>query len=415
MAQILVCNCGSSSLKVDVFLSAANGSQLAAAAVSRIGSEQTELKLELFGTPPSGQPSKGADGGAQLPEVRESLGALDHEAALRLVVSRLEAASVFLAGDRFAVGHRVVHGAHYMSAPALIDADVQATIERCSAFAPLHNPANLKGIRAALELFAVPQVAVFDTAFHATIDPAAYSYAIPRELAAKHELRRYGFHGTSHEYVGRLVAARLGKSFDQCRIISLHLGNGASACAIQNGRSVETSMGFTPLEGLIMGTRCGDLDPAVVLFLQEREGLNAAEIDLLLNKRSGLLGLSGHSDMRDLLAAADSGDADAVLARDAFCHRLRKYVGAYLAVLGGADAIVYTAGIGEHSPEIRSRSLKGMEQLGIKLDEERNRRPDETGRISSIDSAIPLYVIATDEERMIATQTYELISGKGGT
>jgi len=277
--------------------------------------------------------------------------------------------------------------------------------------APLHNPANLAGIVAAERAFPdVPHVAVFDTAFHQTMPPAAYTYAIDRELAEKHRIRRYGFHGTSHRFVSRAAAEFLGRPVEELRMIVLHLGNGASACAVSGGRSVDTSMGMTPLEGLVMGTRSGDLDPAVLLHLQRRAGLDVDEVDDLLNKRSGILGLGGHGDMRDLESAAESGDADAELTLEVYAHRIRAYVGAYAAQLGRVDAIVFTAGVGENSALVRARSLAGLEGFGVEVDPARNgERVGGARRISTDASRTAVLVIPTNEELEIARQTLEVV------
>jgi acetate kinase len=310
-----------------------------------------------------------------------------------------------------AVGHRVVQGGARFFEPTIITDLVKINIDELSALAPLHNPANLAGIDAAQRAFPdVPHVAVFDTAFHQTMPPAAYTYAIDREVAAKHRIRRYGFHGTSHRYVSRAAAEFLGRPIEELRMIVLHLGNGASACAVSGGRSVETSMGMTPLEGLVMGTRSGDLDPAILLHLQRRADLSVGDIDRLLNSRSGILGLGGHADMRDLVEAAGSGDADASLALEVYTHRVRAYVGAYAAQLGRVDAIVFTAGVGENAALVREWSLAGLEGFGVELDVERNReRVPGARRISTDASRTAVLVVPTDEELEIARQTVATI------
>jgi len=284
---------------------------------------------------------------------------------------------------------------------------VKINIEDISELAPLHNPANLQGINAAQVAFPdVPHVAVFDTAFHQTIPAAAYTYAIDAELAAKHRVRRYGFHGTSHKFVSEAAAAFLDRPLGELKQIVFHLGNGASACAIDGGRSVDTSMGMTPLEGLVMGTRSGDLDPAVLFHLQRKAGLGFDELDTLLNRRSGLLGLSGTGDMRDVTESASKGDEAAQLALDVTVHRLRHYLGAYLAVLGGLDVVVFTAGVGENAPLIRAGAVQGLEGLGIILDEDRNAERARGIRvISTDDSPVTVLVVPTNEELEIARQT----------
>ena len=330
----------------------------------------------------------------------------DHSAAMRRVLATLGTQQAPVV-----VGHRVVHGGSRFSAATVITEAVEAEIEELSALAPLHNPANLAGIRAAKA--AVPgsqQVAVFDTAFHQTLAPAAYTYAIDAELAVRHGVRRYGFHGTSHKFVAESTAAFLGRPLTELRLIVFHLGNGASVCAIAGGRSVETSMGMTPLEGLVMGTRSGDVDPAVLFHLHREAGLGVVELDDLLNRRSGLLGLSGRGDMRDIRAAAESGDASARAALDVYLHRIRHYLGAYLAQLGGADAIVFTAGVGENSAETRAEALAGLEWLGIRLDVARNQSTSRRPRqISTDDSTTAVIVVPTNEELEIARQSLAAI------
>jgi acetate kinase len=303
----------------------------------------------------------------------------------------------------------------------LIDAEVEAAIERFCAIAPLHNPANLLGIRACRHaLPRVPMVAVFDTAFHQTIPPVAYIYGLPYELYEEKGIRRYGFHGTSHRYVagqaGQLLEAR-GVPLAQQRIITCHLGNGCSMTAIQAGKSIQTSMGFTPLAGLLMGTRCGDVDPALVPYLILHLGMTAQEIDDLLNKRSGLLGISGvSSDMRDIHQAVREGNARAKLARDIFCYRLKRYIGAYATVMAGLDAVIFTAGIGENDPLIREQATEGLEFLGLYLDQERNEEASVRGKaadISKPDSPGRIFVIPTNEELMIARDTEEIVGKLG--
>ena len=394
-SQILVCNCGSSSIKIDVFDSARDLAYVASARAERLGSDEAVLRLERAGS---------GDETITQPARR------DHAAALREIATMLDAAGVFLAQDRLAVGHRVVHGGGE-SRPLALDGDAIRLIETNSELAPLHNPVNLIGIRLCAELFGVSQASVFDTAFHATLPDYAYTYGLPEELSRRYRIRRYGFHGSSHEYVGRAAARALGRSFADCRMITLHLGNGASACAIDRGRSVDTSMGFTPLEGLLMGTRSGDLDPAVPGLLSEREGLDADSVDRLLNKSSGLKGICGHNDMRDILERARGGDDACRLARDVFCYRVRKYIGAYLAVLAGADAIVFTGGIGENAAEIRAGALNGLAFAGVRLDEERNENRNRSAaphRITTDAAGLPVFVVPTDEEWMIARKTLDL-------
>jgi acetate kinase len=317
----------------------------------------------------------------------------DHAAALASVleVAPVEAVEV--------VAHRVVHGGERFSAPVLINDAVVAAIRDLSVLAPLHNPANADGIEVARHAFPdVPHVAIFDTAFHATLPPRAFTYAVPRSW----NVRRYGFHGTSHAYVSRRAAQVLDREPDEVNVIVLHLGNGASASAVAGGRSIDTSMGLTPLEGLVMGTRSGDVDPALVLHVRRTRGLSTDEIDAVLNSRSGMLALAGDNDMREVQRRVQAGDAAAELALDVYCYRIRKYVGAYLAALGGADAIAFTAGVGENDAVVRDRSLAGLERLGIRVDPERNAAGETI--ISPDGAPVAVLVIATDEELEMATQ-----------
>lgn len=332
--------------------------------------------------------------------------AVDHTAALHSVLHLVEGHEVA------AVGHRVVHGGALFDRATVITPEVEAAIEGLSALAPLHNPANLLGIRAARAAMPdVPHVAVFDTAFHQTMAPEAYLYAIPVALAEQYGVRRYGFHGTSHKYVSERAAIFLNRPLESLKTIVLHLGNGASMTAIDGGRSVDTSMGLTPLEGLVMGTRSGDLDPAVLVHLHRQAGLSMHELDDLLNKRSGLLGLTGTGDMRDVQIAASEGDAAAITALAVWRHRMRHYLGAYIALLGGVDAIVFTAGVGENSALLRRRSLAGLEFLGIEIDDDRNELESRAERrISRAGSAVEVLVIPTNEELEIARQVLQTIS-----
>ncbi|WJL96243.1 acetate kinase [Microbacterium sp. ET2] len=315
-----------------------------------------------------------------------------------------------------AVGHRVVHGGARFFEPTLVTPLVEINIDELSVLAPLHNPANLVGIVAARKAFPkVPHVAVFDTAFHQTLPPAAFTYAIDAELAAAHRIRRYGFHGTSHKFVSEAAAAFLGRPTAELRQIVFHLGNGASVTAIEGGRSVETSMGLTPLEGLVMGTRSGDVDPAVLFQLSRRAGLSIDELDALLNKRSGLLGLAGVSDMRDIQAGIDRGDTAATLAFEVYVHRLRAYAGAYLAQLGGVDVISFTAGVGENAPRVRAAALATLGFAGIRVEPARNDARERGIRvISTDDSAVTVLVVPTDEELEIARQTLT-VAGRAET
>jgi acetate kinase len=305
----------------------------------------------------------------------------------------------------------VVHGGELFTKPAIIDEDVVAAIRDLIPLAPLHNPHNLLGIEVARKRSPdILQVAVFDTAFHQTLPPHSFHYALPYELYTGHRVRRYGFHGTSHFYVAKEVAKYLGNPLEELNLITLHLGNGASAAAIQHGECIDTSMGLTPLEGLIMGTRCGDLDPAVHFYLMRQTGMSAYEVEKLMNSQSGLKGICGINDMRQIQAKAEAGDDRAILALDMFCYRIRKYIGAYSAVVGSTDAIVFTGGIGENSAVVRERTCSGLDKLGISLDLKKNKAV--TGRISEIQkdgSALKIMVVATDEELEIARQTIDTI------
>jgi acetate kinase len=328
----------------------------------------------------------------------------EYEDALRDLLHRLDLAGLA------AVGHRVVHGGTRFAAPTLIDDGVVAAITDLVSLAPLHNPANLAGIAAARAVLpAVPQVAVFDTAFHRTLPEAASTYAIDAEVAGRLGIHRYGFHGTSHAYVSRRTASLLGRAPEEVNVITLHLGNGASACAVAGGRSVATSMGMSPLEGLVMGSRSGDLDPAVVFHLNRVGGMALDDIDKLLNKRSGLLGLCGDGDMRAVLSRRAAGDPAATLAFEVYCHRIRQYVGAYYALLGRVDAVTFTAGVGERAAEVRSAALAGLQRLSIEVDQARNRRGEQV--ISPDGAEVTVCVIPTDEELEIANQTRAVLNG----
>jgi acetate kinase len=345
----------------------------------------------------------------------------DHRAAITFLIGWMlgEDSGVPLTslGDIGAAGHRVVHGGERFQRSALITDEVQRGIEENIDLAPLHNPHNLKGIAAVRAVLGagVPQVAVFDTAFHHTLPERAYLYAIPYQLYRRHRVRRYGFHGTSHRYVAHRYRQLTGRSREDTRIVTLHLGNGCSACAIDRGDSVDTSMGFTPLEGLVMGTRAGDLDAAILDYVASKEGLSLQDVENLLNKHSGLLGISGlTNDMRELLAEeAEHDDRRAKLAIEIFCYRVRKYLGAYVAALGGADAIVFAGGIGENSPEIRSRICDGLAWMGISLDPTRNAQTvnGKEGPVSADGTSLGVWVIPTDEELLIARDTFRVVNG----
>jgi acetate kinase len=400
--RILVVNGGSSSLKYAYF-DASDPSRETRGQIEGIGGDRTLLT------------HRGPQGAVQRSLPRGD----DRDAFLAMVAMLTDPASGPLKSLRKidAVGHRVVHGGEKFASGALIDEAVLAEIDRLGAFAPLHNPVNALGIRSAMAALPnVPQVAVFDTAFHQTLQPPAFLYGLPYSMYAEHGIRRFGFHGTSHQYVSRQAAAFLGKPIEELAIISCHLGNGASVCAIDGGRSIDTSMGFTPGEGLIMGTRCGDLDAAVVTHWMQTQGVNAARIETLLTKESGLLGMSGLSrDMREIEKAASAGHEQAKLAFDAFCWRLRRYVGAFMAELGCVDCIVFTGGIGQGSAAVRWQTLNRLAAFGIRIDDHRNRSVrgfEAIGRISPDDSPVAVLVVPTDEERMIADEVRRTMTGK---
>jgi len=348
--------------------------------------------------------------------LRDVSPALDY--LVRYIASdRSGVAEIKSTADVHAVGHRVVHGGEMFKESALIDDKVLKGIEDCIDLAPLHNPSNIKGIQAARELFgkAVPQVAVFDTAFHQSIPEQAYLYAVPYHLYRRHRIRRYGFHGTSHRYVAFRYRALRGLTREQTNIITLHLGNGCSVAAIKGGASIDTSMGMTPLEGLVMGTRSGDLDPAIVNVIARKEGMSSPDVDTLLNTQSGLLGISGlTNDMRELQAELKEHDDRRVrLAIEVFCYRARKYIGAFLAAMGGADAVVFTGGIGENSPDVRARICAGLEWAGLQFDAARNQETvGREGKICTDDSKLLAYAIPTDEELLIARDTVRVILGE---
>ncbi|MFE7172201.1 acetate kinase [Streptomyces sp. NPDC057616] len=396
-SRVLVLNSGSSSVKYQL-LDMRTGSRLAAGLVERIGEQTSRLKHTCLATG----------------DTRERSGPIaDHDAALKAVAEELGHDGLGLdSPDLAAIGHRVVHGGMTFTEPTVVDEEVLAEIERLIPVAPLHNPANLTGIRTAQTMRPdLPQVAVFDTAFHTTMPESAARYAVDPAVADRYRIRRYGFHGTSHAYVSRETARLLGKDPSEVNVIVLHLGNGASASAVEKGRCVDTSMGLTPLEGLVMGTRSGDLDPAVIFHLARVGGMSMDEIDTLLNKRSGLFGLCGDNDMREIRRRIDEGDEEAQLAFDIYIHRLKKYIGAYYAVLGRVDAIAFTAGVGENASPVREAAVAGLENLGLAVDGELNAvRSDEPRLISPAHARVAVAVVPTDEELEIATQTYELVA-----
>ncbi|MFI8851763.1 acetate kinase [Streptomyces sp. 891-h] len=396
--RILVLNSGSSSVKYQL-IDMADRTRLAAGLAERIGEETSAVSHEPLAT-----------GG----ERRTREGRLaDHDAALKAIADELAADGLGLdSPDLAAIGHRVVHGGLKLTEPTVVDDAVLKEIERLVPVAPLHNPANVTGIRTAQRLRPdLPQVAVFDTAFHSTMPEHAARYAIDVETADAHRVRRYGFHGTSHAYVSRKAAELLGKDPAEVNLIVLHLGNGASASAVRGGRCEDTSMGLTPLEGLVMGTRSGDIDPAVVFHLGRVAGMDVDEVDELLNKRSGLLGLCGANDMREIRRRIDAGDAAATLAFAIYIHRLKKYIGAYYAVLGRVDAVVFTAGVGENAAPVREAAVAGLEELGLAVDGELNAAGGKEARLISPEYArVKVAVVPTDEELEIAEQTYALVA-----
>ncbi|NUO64211.1 MAG: acetate kinase [Gemmatimonadaceae bacterium] len=408
--NVLVLNVGSSTLKfqlvrTDAERMAGNSDEkLARGAVERIGGEAV---YTLRGS--SGEPQRGT---AQM---------RDHRAVVEFVSKWLVSGDSGSGIDRISeiegIGHRVAHGGERFRRSVLIDDAVLRGIEETIDLAPLHNPHNLRGIYAARAVLGggVPQVAVFDTAFHQTIPERAYLYALPYQYYRRHRVRRYGFHGTSYRYIAHRYRMLTGRSREDTKVVALHLGNGASACAIVGGVSVDTSMGFTPLEGLVMGTRSGDLDPAILDYIAAKEGLSLPEVEGMLNKQSGLLGISGlTNDMRELLAEAEEhDDRRAWLAIEMFCYRVRKYVGSYLAAMNGADAILFSGGVGENAAPVRATVCEGLEWLGVKLDAGRNRETvaGAEGKISADDSRVEVWVVPTDEELLIARDTVRVVEG----
>ena len=396
--KVLVINSGSSSIKYQLF-DMDDGVVLASGAVERIGEAQGLHRHRLHT-------------GTDAPEHRDEQRIADHREGLSLITASLrESKTVNELSELFAIGHRVVHGGEFFREPTLIDAAVVKQIRDIIPLAPLHNPANLMGIEVALQQAPdVPQVAVFDTAFHQSIPAHAYRYALPDSFYTEQHVRRYGFHGTSHAYVAKQAANLLGKPLVSLRLITLHLGNGASAAAIAEGQSVDTSMGMTPLEGLIMGTRCGDMDPAIIFYLARATGLDFDAIESLLNRDSGLKGICGANDMREVHRLADAGDVQAQLALQMYCYRIKKYIGAYYAALGGLDAVVFTGGIGEHDARVREHCCTGLEALGIELDARKNAAAVNAAfAIHSETSLVSLLVIPTNEELEIALQAVSCI------
>ncbi len=395
--SVLVVNSGSSSIKYQL-VDPVGGEAIASGIVERIGEETGTLK-HVHGDSTT---------------VREQP-VPDHGEGLRLVLALFEAVGPDLTqANVIAVGHRVVQGGPIFDGPVLIDATVEQQIEDLAPLAPLHNPANLTGIRVGRALLPdVPHVAVFDTAFFHHLPAAAANYAIDRDVAQRHQVRRYGAHGTSHQYVSQEVAAFLGRDVAATSTIVLHLGNGASASAVKNGHAVDTSMGLTPLEGLVMGTRSGDIDPAVTFHLMRNAGMSVDEVDDLLNRRSGLKGMTGKNDLREVHQLIEEGDEAAKVALDVYAHRIKKYIGSYMAVLGGVDVVTFTAGVGENDDIVRARSLEGLERLGIEVDLERNAgRKKEPTIISTDSSPTTVVVFPTNEELEIARLAVDVVTGR---
>lgn len=396
--NVLVINCGSSSLKYQLF-NMNDESVLAKGLVERIGIEGSVLKHEKTG----------------MDKVVIEQKMQNHKDAINLVLETLtnkEHGAVKSLSEINAVGHRVVHGGEKFNGSVMITDEVVNAMKECIDLAPLHNPPNIVGIEACKELLPnVPMVGVFDTAFHQTMPPVSYIYPLPYELYKELGIRRYGFHGTSHKYVSERVAALTNKSLDGTKIVTCHLGNGASLTAIKDGKSYDTSMGMTPLEGLVMGTRCGDIDPALVTFLMNKKKMSAEEVDNLMNKKSGVLGISGvSSDFRDIEAAEAQGNERARLALDKFAYTVRKYIGSYAAAMGGLDYLVFTAGLGENSGSMRALICEGLDFLGINIDKEKNNTRGKEIEISTAGSKIKVFVIPTNEEIMIARDTKALTS-----
>lgn len=393
--KVLVINAGSSSLKYQL-IDMENESVIAKGAIDRIGLEGSKLKHTARG---------------ETTEIQKNMS--NHEEAIQLVLSTLtdEKIGVIRSMDEIgAVGHRVVHGGDKFACSVKISDEVIAMMESLIDLAPLHNPANLQGIAACKAVMPnTPMVGVFDTAFHQTMPATSYIYGLPYEAYEKFKVRRYGFHGSSHRFVSQRCAELLNKKPEDLKIISCHLGNGSSIAAVKGGKCMDTSMGLTPIEGLPMGTRCGNIDPAIIRFLMNKYDMDIDQMDAYLNKKSGMLGISGvSSDFRDLCAAAEAGNARAQLALDIFCYHVKKFIGAYAAAMGGVDAIVFTAGVGENTDTVRAASVEGLEFLGVKLDPEANKVRGKEAGISAPDSKVKVLVIPTNEELVIARDTAEL-------
>ena len=396
--KILVLNCGSSSLKYQL-IDMSNEEVLCVGLVERIGIEGSVLKQE----------KDGVEGKLIVEQPMKN-----HQDAIKLVLDAVvdpQYGGVKDIKEVEAVGHRVVHGGEKFAGSVLITDEVKAALEECIELAPLHNPANIMGIEACEAILpGVPMVGVFDTAFHQTMPKSSYLYGLPHELYTKYGVRRYGFHGTSHRYVSQRAAAMLGKNIEDCKIITCHLGNGASVAAVDGGKVVDTSMGLTPLEGLIMGTRCGDIDPAIIPFIMKKENLDADGVDKLMNKESGVYGMTGiSSDFRDICDAAAEGNQQAIDALDAYHKRVKKYIGSYAAEMNGVDAIVFTAGLGENGIDDRLAIASNLEVLGVKMDAEANKVRGKETVISAADSKVKVLLIPTNEELMIARDTLALV------
>ncbi len=410
--RVLVLNVGSSSVRYRL-LEPAGGETLAAGHVEHIGSPAARHTHRVGDVDHDVDHDVEPDAGTPGPGER---GLADHDAALAAALGAFERLGPRLDDAGLAaVGHRVVHGGTRFTGPVLVDDDVVAAIAALAPLAPLHNPFNVAGIETARRAFpGLPQVAVFDTAFHHTLPAEALTYAVPQAWRAQHGVRRYGFHGSSYAHVTRRAATRLGRHLADLGLVVLHLGNGASACAVQGGASIDTSMGFSPLEGLVMGTRSGDVDPALGAYLDRVAGIHPHDYDAALNHASGLKGLSGHADLRDLLAAREAGDEDAALAFDVMVHRLRKYVGGYAVLLDRFDGLVFTGGIGEHSPQVRSALVRGLHGLGLELDEPANAAGPPERRVTTPRSRVPAWVVPTNEELEIARACLTLLDRAGG-
>ncbi len=397
--NVMVINSGSSSVKYEVF-ETSGFSLLSSGLLERIGEDESRHIHRVY------------DASGDVKETVRRGKVANHQEGFRFILSLpRESAVIKSPADLLGIGHRVVHGGEAFRDPVLIDENVIETIRELIPLAPLHNPANLLGIEAARRVFpGVPQVAVFDTAFHQSMPPYAFLYGLPYSFYTLHRVRRYGFHGTSHFWVAKKTAAHLGKPLTVLNLITLHLGNGASAAAIRRGRSVDTAMGMTPLEGLVMGTRCGDLDPAIPFYLSRVSGMPDRELETLLNKGSGLRGICGANDMREILQMANRGEALAELALQLYCYRIKKYIGSYLAVLGRVDAVIFTGGIGENAAPIRKRCCQGLEGLGITLDEGKNEKAyKEVLEIHRDGAPLQVLAVRTNEEREIAEQSVAVL------